>query len=123
MKKNILVIDDDQAMLDSLDLILSEEGYDVETMIDGRSLENISPRYVPDIILIDYFLPDENGMQIVRRLKKQKNMANTPIIMMSAAYHLTNQSLSPEVDDYFSKPFDINKLMASIKQHLRKKRE
>ncbi|MFA5135983.1 MAG: response regulator [Patescibacteria group bacterium] len=123
MKKNILVIDDDQAMLDSLDLILSEEGYDVETMIDGRSLENISPRYVPDIILIDYFLPDENGIQIVRKLKKQKNMANTPIIMMSAAYHLTKQNLSPEVDDFFSKPFDINKLMASIKQHLRKKKE
>jgi two-component system, OmpR family, response regulator ArlR len=115
----ILIIEDEIQILDLLKLELSHEGYIVDTATDGKmGLEKIqSTSY--DLILLDIMLPQLNGIEVCRKARK---FTNIPIIMLTARDQLIDKvaGLDMGADDYLTKPFSTEELLARIRSALRR---
>lgn len=116
----ILIVEDEKHMADFITLELMHEGYEVDICYDGeQGYENaIKTNY--DIILLDIMLPKINGMEVCRRLRIKKE---TPIIMLTAKGDITDKvnGLDIGADDYLTKPFEIEELLARMRVILRRK--
>ena len=100
-------------------LELKHEGYEVETVLDGRSGLDAALENNYDVILLDLMLPELNGLEVARRLRESKK---TPIIMMTARDSVIDRvsGLDYGADDYLVKPFAIEELLARIRSLLRR---
>lgn len=116
----ILILEDEKQMADFISLELKHEGYEVDICYDGeQGYENaIKTNY--DIILLDIMLPKINGMEVCRKLRIKKD---TPIIMLTAKGDITDKvnGLDIGADDYLTKPFEIEELLARMRVILRRK--
>ena len=116
----ILIVEDEKQMADFITLELKHEGYEVDICYDGeQGYENaITTNY--DIILLDIMLPKINGMEVCRKLRMKKD---TPIIMLTAKGDITDKvnGLDIGADDYLTKPFEIEELLARMRVILRRK--
>ena len=116
----ILIVEDEKQMADFITLELKHEGYEVDICYDGeQGYENaINKNY--DIILFDIMLPKINGMEVCRRLRMKRD---TPIIMLTAKEDITDKvnGLDIGADDYLTKPFEIEELLARMRVILRRK--
>ena len=108
----ILLIEDDQNILSLLKRGFDEEGYIIDTADDGADGEYLALTNCYDIIIIDWMLPNKNGMDIIIHLREQK--ISTPIIMLTAKDNIDDKilGLTNGADDYMSKPFSFNELKA-----------
>jgi two-component system KDP operon response regulator KdpE len=114
----VLVVDDEPQMLRSLRLILIGHGYDVVTAASGESaLEEIGRR-LPDVILLDLMMPGIDGLEVCRRVRERSEV---PVIVLSAqgAEPVKVQALDLGADDYLTKPFGADELMARLRVALR----
>lgn len=115
----VLIIEDEAEILSFLKLELSHEGYEVDTADDGRiGLEKIEHEDY-DIVLLDIMLPGLNGIEVCRRARK---VTGVPIIMLTARDQVVDKvtGLDTGADDYLTKPFSIEELMARMRSALRK---
>lgn len=116
----ILIIEDDQKIARFLELELRHEGYDVTKVYDGRQGldEALAGDY--DLLLLDVLLPGLNGFEVLRRLRKQTDLA---VIMLTARDEVMDKvaGLDMGADDYITKPFSIEELLARIRACLRQK--
>lgn len=115
----ILIIEDEPQILNLLKLELSHEGYEVDTAIDGKTGMEKIENTPYDLILLDIMLPYLNGMEICRRAR---NFTNVPIIMLTARDQIFDKvmGLDTGADDYLTKPFSIEELLARIRSALRR---
>jgi two-component system alkaline phosphatase synthesis response regulator PhoP len=116
--QKILIIEDDQPIADLLAYVLQKEGYEVLTSyrgLDGLALLSQEP----DLLLLDWSLPDISGLEICRMVTQQQKI---PIIMLTAKNLLQDKLLGLEIgaDDYITKPFDIREVTMRIKAVLRR---
>jgi len=120
MKKKILVIEDEKPILRGLMDNLKEEGFDVVGESIGKNGLNTALREKIDLILLDLMLPDMNGLDICKEIKKKK--IAIPIIMVTAKSKESDKILGLELgaDDYITKPFSINEVLARIRAVLRR---
>jgi DNA-binding response OmpR family regulator len=116
-KKKILVIDDYPAILESIKHVLDLSGYDVKTDVSGRNLATLKED-LPDLILLDFWLPGVSGYDLYRLLKTQVQTQNIPIILMSADNVMLRKISTLEPYDILVKPFDINELLEKINYYL-----
>jgi len=117
--KRILIVDDEEAIAETLQFILQEEGYDVATSNDGGELEgDLVNGSRPDLVILDYWLPRKNGDEIARSLKSDKHTAHIPIIMISASNNISEIAKTAGVDDFIPKPFDFDEILSKVKKHL-----
>ncbi|MBE9585443.1 response regulator transcription factor [Mucilaginibacter sp. JRF] len=107
MAAKILVIEDDKDILDVLEYVLEDAGYDVITAANGSVLVNINA-IKPDVILIDEWLGAEKGSQHCKFLKSTTAMRHIPVVMMSAAMDIEHIADECGADAYIKKPFDID---------------
>jgi DNA-binding response OmpR family regulator len=121
--KRILIIEDDPAILKGLEVSLKEEHYEVLTAADGEKGYQTGKRANVDLIILDIMLPNKNGQEICRDLRKDG--VNTPILMLTSKKGETDKVLGLELgaDDYVTKPFSVRELHARIKALLRRKVE
>ena len=115
----VLIIEDEAEILSFLKPELIHEGYDVDTASDGRSgLEKIENENF-DIVLLDLMLPGLNGIEVCRRARKTTNV---PIIMITARDQIIDKvtGLDNGADDYLTKPFSIEELLARMRVALRR---
>lgn len=113
----ILIIDDDAAVLHALGMFLEQEDYEVETADSyGGRLDKIKPENLPDIIILDILLSDENGTEIAKQLKANHKTADIPIVMISAHPHGKKMSLGAGADAFLSKPFDAEQLLSTLER-------
>jgi DNA-binding response OmpR family regulator len=119
MAKHILVVDDDALMRRSLAFTLEQAGYRASSADRAEDALALARREPPDLILLDIGLPGMDGLDALRRFQEQ---ADTPIIFVSARRRELDQALGLELgaDDYVTKPFDTNVLLARIKAVLRR---
>lgn len=119
MSKHILVVDDDALLRRSLAFNLEQAGYRVNTSASAEDALELARRDPPDLILLDINLPGMDGLDALRNFQRQ---ADTPIIFVSARRREIDQALGLELgaDDYVTKPFDLNVLLARIKAVLRR---
>lgn len=116
MNKTIYIIDDDQILLESMQILLQDEGYNVITSIDSITLNENMKKQLPDLILLDLRLPGEDGETIAKRLKKNSKTSAIPIIMVSANHNAEKIASQAKID-FLSKPFDIDVLLSRIRAY------
>ena len=112
----VLVVDDEQGLTDLLRLELDVEGYDVDVASDGASgLIRSRTEPSPDMIILDWNLPDFSGIDICQRMRS--GGVTTPILMLTGHDEITDRvkALDAGVDDYLIKPFSIDELMARLR--------
>ncbi len=115
----ILVVDDDQNICELLRLYIEKEGFDVRIANDGRRALEIFEEYHPDLIMLDIMLPELDGWQVCREVRKK---SKCPIIMLTAKGEVFDKVLGLELgaDDYVVKPFETKEVVARIKAVLRR---
>jgi len=120
MNGRILVIEDEAKMARMIELELTHEGYTVEKAFDGITGLDAAESGSHDLILLDLMLPGLSGMEVLRRLRKT---SNTPVILLTARDAVMDKvsGLDQGADDYITKPFAIEELLARIRTCLRKK--
>ena len=121
MSETILLVEDEEKLARMVELELRYEGYQVDKSFDGRSgLERaLSGEY--DLVLLDIMLPQLSGMEVLRRLRKEG--VQLPVIMLTARDSVVDKvsGLDSGADDYITKPFAIEELLARIRAALRKR--
>jgi DNA-binding response OmpR family regulator len=121
MPETILVVEDEPALRDTLAYNLKKDGFTVEAVGDGRSALVSARKLKPDLILLDIMLPELDGFEVARTLRKEMS---TPILMLTARDDEIDRVVGLEVgaDDYLTKPFSMRELMARVKAQLRRSR-
>ena len=116
----ILVVDDDARIRDLLRRYLTQEGFEVMIAEDGKALNRILLRETVDLIVLDLMMPGEDGLSICRRLRSAND--RTPIIMLTARTSLSDKvtGLDAGADDYLTKPFSVDELLARVRANLRR---
>ncbi len=119
----IYVTDDDPGIRELVAEYLSVQGYAVETAADAAALDALLARRLPDLLVLDWMLPGEDGLSIARRLRAQPGFP--PILMLSARGEDIDRIIGLEVgaDDYLPKPFNPRELLARIRAVLRRRHE
>ena len=117
----ILIVEDEKKIARFLELELKHEGYDVLTAFDGRSGLDTAMEKDPDLLILDLMLPELSGIEVCRRLRHSSDL---PIIMLTAKDDVSDKVMGLDMgaDDYVTKPFAIEELLARIRVALKKRR-
>ncbi|TGG92390.1 phosphate regulon transcriptional regulatory protein PhoB [Natronospirillum operosum] len=120
--RTILVVDDEQPIREMIATALEMAGYVALEAADARSAHSLIVDQKPDLILLDWMLPNTSGIELARRLKKDELTAEIPIIMLTAKGEEDHkvQGLEAGADDYITKPFSPRELVARLKAVLRR---
>ena len=115
----VLIVEDDSGIAEFLRLELEHEGYAILHTADGRTALEIFEKAAPDIVLLDIMLPQLNGLEVLRRIRKT---SKTPVIMLTARGDTFDKvsGLDSGADDYLAKPFEIEELLARMRAVLRR---
>lgn len=124
MTKTVLVVDDEKDIVDLLKYNLQKEGFHVLTASNGKQALERADRK-PDLILLDVMMPEFDGWEVLRRLRKKPETANIPVVFLTAKDSETDEVVGLELgaDDYITKPVSIPKLIARVKATLRKQEQ
>lgn len=122
MAESILLVEDEEKLARMVEMELKYEGYQVEKAFDGRSGLQKARSGEFDLILLDIMLPQLSGMEVLRRLRKESQV---PVIMLTARDSVMDKvsGLDSGANDYVTKPFAIEELLARIRNALRNKGE
>lgn len=122
MGRKILVVDDEAVLIETIAYNLEQAGYQVITAADGASALEAAQREVPDLIILDIMLPEMDGLEVCRQLRRESSSATTPIMMLTAKDEEIDKVVGLEVgaDDYVTKPFGRRELLARVRALLRR---
>lgn len=123
MSKLIAIIDDEPDIVELVDLHLKKAGFTTKGLFEAESFYRFLSTHIPDLIILDLMLPDADGFEICKYLKKQEKYAQIPVVMLTAKADETDKVLGLELgaDDYVTKPFSPRELVARVKAVLRRK--
>lgn len=116
-KKKVLIVDDDAAIVEMLEDVLERDGrFEVRSAANGFDVGAATQAFRPDILLLDFMLPDINGNVVCERIRQDASLAGTKIIIVSGAVDPDEieRLKSAGADDFVKKPFDIDKLIARM---------
>ena len=117
MTGHILVVDDDDDLRETVQMLLEEGGFLVSVAENGRAaLEQLRAGARPSLILLDLMMPEMNGWQFIEHVRQDADLGSIPIVIMTA--HKSTDALPVPSENVLQKPFDIDKLLASIRRHL-----
>ena len=122
MDKKVLVVEDDQAIREMIAFNLKRSGYEVIEAVDCQSARVHVIDHRPDLILLDWMLPDASGIELARSLNRDELTKSIPVIMLTARSTEDDKirGLDSGVDDYITKPFSARELMARMRAVLRR---
>jgi len=112
-KGTVLVVDDDPLIVELLRDMLECDEYRVEAVI-GAATPDVARDLRPDVILLDIYMPDMDGVEVCRLLRADPLTAAIPVIALSATHNLHMHAAKMAADDYLTKPFDLSELLAKV---------
>ncbi|MEP3051250.1 MAG: phosphate regulon transcriptional regulator PhoB [Erythrobacter sp.] len=120
----LLLVEDDPALAELLDFRFRNEGYDVRCTSDGDEALILAIEDVPDLIILDWMIEGTSGIEVCRRLRRDKQTARVPIIMLTAREDEDDRvrGLETGADDYLTKPFSPRELLARVAAVMRRVR-
>jgi two-component system, OmpR family, phosphate regulon response regulator PhoB len=118
----VLLVEDDPALAELLEFRFRAEGYDVAATADGDEALLLATENPPDLVLLDWMIEGTSGIEVCRRLRRDKATAHVPIIMLTArgAEEDTIRGLETGADDYITKPFSPRELLARVSAIMRR---
>lgn len=116
----LLVAEDDAEIRQALDRILTYEGYEVVTVPDGAAALEAIAEQAPDVILLDVMMPFVDGITLCRRIRERGD--RTPVLMLTARHEVSDRvaGLDAGADDYVTKPFELDELLARVRALVRR---
>lgn len=119
-KYNLLIVDDDPVSQDIMAKVLSSEGYHVTIARDGKEAIEYVQRMVFNLILLDIEMPNMNGIEVLRAIRKKYNPDERPIMMVTCRDERDDmlEAFNIGANDYIVKPLDIKVVLARIRSHL-----
>ena len=113
----IFICEDEKEIAEIMKTILEGHNHQVKlNLADRRILKSIE-NFNPGLIILDYHLPDINGEELARKLKNNKKTRHIPIIIISASSHLEELSHNSKAEDFLTKPFNIDDLLATVAKY------
>ena len=113
--KNILVVEDNHAILDVITLILQSEAYKVTGLNKSADMKASIDSFNPDLIILDIMLPDADGRELLKELRSDEKTKDIPVLMISARYTTENIEHGEfKPNGFLAKPFDIDELLDRI---------
>ena len=121
-KRKILLVEDEKPIREMVFFALDGNQYEIVEAVDGSQASEYLNANVPDLVLMDWMLPDVSGLELVRRIKRDELLADVPVIMLTAKTEEHNKinGLDAGADDYMTKPFSVKELSARIRAVLRR---
>ncbi len=118
----VLLVEDDPALAELLEFRFRAEGYEVQSTPDGDEALMLAQETVPDLVVLDWMIDGTSGIEVCRRLRREKATAHVPIIMLTAreAEDDRIRGLDTGADDYLTKPFSPRELLARVAAVLRR---
>ena len=118
-RTSVLVIDDDPHLLKALRITLQAHGYAVETAADGGTALRAASHHPPDVMILDLGLPDLDGAEVLQELRRWSSL---PVLVLSARHGSSDKvdALDAGADDYITKPFGLDELLARLRALLRR---
>ena len=122
MNGKIFIIEDEPSIIQLVQHNLEKNGFLVSSSLNGNDGLKELKKFQPDLLLLDWMLPDLSGIEICKNIRKDNSSKNLPVIMLTAKGEEEDKikGLDSGVDDYLTKPFSFNELMARIKAVLRR---
>ncbi len=123
VRPKILVVDDEPDALELIEFNLKSSGFDVLTAADGETALRLARTRAPDLILLDLMLPEVDGLEVCKILRRDPATSNLPIVMLTAKAAEVDRVLGLELgaDDYVTKPFSPRELVLRVKNLLRRR--
>lgn len=117
MSGSILVVEDNDDLLLLFRMVLESAGYQVTTIDDGRDALEQVEKIQPQLVVMDIMMPEVNGLEVSREIKEKSDYQYLPILLVSAIDRLQEKQLhDSKADDIIYKPFDLDCLIAKIKE-------
>jgi len=122
MGAKLLLVEDDAALAELVEFRFRAEGYEVETTDDGDEALLLAAEAAPDVVILDWMIEGTSGIEVCRRLRRDKATAHVPIIMLTArgAEDDRVRGLETGADDYVTKPFSPRELVARVNAIMRR---
>ncbi|MDD5543041.1 MAG: response regulator transcription factor [Acidobacteriia bacterium] len=122
MPRRILVIEDDRNIADLVEYNLQKSGFEVHTRDRGHHLLMLLRQLKPALLILDVMLPDQDGFELCRDIRKEKEFQSLPILFLTAKGEEVDKVLGLELgaDDYMTKPFSPRELVARVRAHVRR---
>jgi len=119
----VLVVEDESAIAELIAINLRHAGFEVTVAVDAEAAQAAVNRVLPDLVLLDWMLPGQSGVQLARRWRAEARTRELPVIMLTARADEADKitGLDAGADDYLTKPFSTKELMARIRAVLRRK--
>lgn len=112
--KKIMLVDDDICLTEALKMLLADEGYEVVIVNDERNLEDKISLEKPDVVILDYRLVLDNGINVAQKIRKNPDISNVPIIMISASNNVAGLIKDNGINAFLAKPFEIDTLLKVV---------
>ena len=119
---NILIIDDDPATTRLLEVLLTREGYNIQTENLGDNALQATKLFLPNLVILDLMMPGADGLDVCRDMKKDPDLGQIPVIMFTSAdkEEIRDKARDAGVNEYISKPIHPNDLKQKIREWLEK---
>lgn len=117
-KKKILIFDDDEGIIEVIQIVLIDSGFDIEISKTTNDILKKVSVFMPDLILMDYQIPDSGGVDAIKLLKGNKEFKHIPVLLNSASNHIATLQSECKAEDYIKKPFDIDDLVSTINKYV-----
>ena len=121
-KARVLLVDDEPGIRTAVQAYLKDEGFDVTTAIDGEDGLQKATQMMPDVVITDVMMPRCDGYELLQKLRSDERLGGTPVIFLTAKGMTLDRTQGYEagVDDYISKPFNPDELVARVKNVVRR---
>jgi diguanylate cyclase (GGDEF)-like protein len=122
---SILVVEDDPLLARTLEATLCADGFTAQVLSTGEAAVDYALREVPHLVLLDLMLPGIDGLEVVRRLRANAKTAHIPVVILSGRHDIEDKvrAFESRVDDYLTKPYSGDELIARVKAQLRRLQE
>ena len=117
MKKKVVLVQDNKDILDIMDQVLKEEGFDVTSSLTTEPIEKID-KIEPDVVIIDdHIKGKKKGSKVIEELKSEPETEDISAVLTSTSPDLPNKAKECKADDYIEKPFDIDHMIEVVKKY------
>jgi two-component system cell cycle response regulator DivK len=114
MDKKVMILDDDPDILQICTIVLRKKGFTVSTLNNSSNILDNVRGVLPDVIIMDNWIPGPGGIEATRQLKKDQDLRDIPVIFFSANSNVTQLARDAQADYFLQKPFDITELEAIV---------